>query len=589
MHRTFLFSASLAMAVATAAQAAPQGLTTVAERSGFQKTGRYDEVIALCDGFQERYPEAVRCFDFGATPEGRPMKALAVSTTGKLQPQAAREAGLPVLLVQGGIHAGEIDGKDAGFLLLRELLEGKRRGNPLDKLVLLFVPVFNVDGHERFAAWNRPNQRGPEEMGWRTTAQNLNLNRDYVKAGSPEMQAMLRLANEWDPVAMMDLHVTDGAKFQHDVSIMVEPAAGGDEPLRKVGTAWRDGVIARLEKQGSLPLPFYPSFVETDNPASGFEHGVAPPRFSQSYFAQRNRLGMLVETHSWKDYPTRVRITRNTVLAAAELVAAHGQDWLQQEHAADERASALAGRPVALDYKATARSRTIAFQGYAYTRTPSDISGALMTRYDESKPQVWNIPLRDEIVPGHTVDAPGAGYIVPAAHAAWVGAKLRQHGVEFRRLDAPLAGADVRAFHADATKFGAQSFEGHQTLEATGNWKPERRDLTAGALFVPIAQPKARLVMTLLEPQSGDSLLAWGEFNTAFERKEYMEDYVAEEVAREMLAKDPELKARFEQRLRDDAAFAGSPSARLEYFARLHPSWDRAYNVYPVLRVDRAP
>lgn len=589
MHRTFLFSASLAMAVATAAQAAPQGLTTVAERSGFQKTGRYDEVIALCDGFQERYPEAVRCFDFGATPEGRPMKALAVSTTGKLQPQAAREAGLPVLLVQGGIHAGEIDGKDAGFLLLRELLEGKRRGNPLDKLVLLFVPVFNVDGHERFAAWNRPNQRGPEEMGWRTTAQNLNLNRDYVKADSPEMQAMLRLANEWDPVAMMDLHVTDGAKFQHDVSIMVEPAAGGDEPLRKVGMAWRDGVIARLEKQGSLPLPFYPSFVETDNPASGFEHGVAPPRFSQSYFAQRNRLGMLVETHSWKDYPTRVRITRNTVLAAAELIAAHGKEWLQQERAADERASALAGRPVALDYKATARSRTIAFQGYAYTRTPSEISGALMTRYDESKPQVWNIPLRDEIVPGHTVDAPGAGYMVPAAHAAWVEAKLRQHGVEFRRLDAPLAAADVRAFHADATKFGAQSFEGHQTLEATGSWQPERRDLTAGALFVPIAQPKARLVMTLLEPQSGDSLLAWGEFNTAFERKEYTEDYVAEEVAREMLAKDPALKARFEQRLRDDAAFAGNPSARLEFFARLHPSWDRAYNVYPVLRVDRAP
>jgi hypothetical protein len=587
--RTLLLATSLSVAMNANAQAAVPDLTTVSERSGFLKTGRYDEVIALCAAFQQHYPDAVRCFDFGTTPEGRPMKAMAVSTSGTLQPQAAREAGLPVLLVQGGIHAGEIDGKDAGFLLLRELLEGKVGKSLLDKQVLLFVPVFNVDGHERFAAWNRPNQRGPDEMGWRTTAQNLNLNRDYVKADAPEMQAMLRLVNEWDPMAMIDLHVTDGAKFQHDVSIMVEPTEGGDETLRKVGKAWRDGVISRLAKQGSLPLPFYPSFVETDDPASGFEHGVAQPRFSQSYFSQRNRLGMLVETHSWKDYPTRVRVTRNTVLAAAELIAAHGKEWLHQEHAADERAAKLGGQPVALDYKATAKARTIAFQGYEYTRTPSEISGALMTRYDEARPQVWNIPLRDEIVPNHVVDAPRAGYLIPPAHAGWVATKLEQHGIEFRRLDQPLNETEFAVFRADKTSFSTQSFEGHQTLTLTGEWKPERRHLAAGALFVPIAQAKARLVMSLLEPQAPDALVAWGEFNTAFERKEYMEDYVAEEVARDMLAKDAALKARFEQRLKDDADFAKNPAARLEFFARLHSSWDASYNVYPVLRTDRMP
>ncbi|GAB3355460.1 M14 family metallopeptidase [Lysobacter tyrosinilyticus] len=589
MLRPLLLVTALASFLPSFANAASPELTTLSERSGFLKTGRYDEVIALCDAFQQRFPEAVRCFDFGTTPEGRPMKALAVSTTGKLQSQAAREAGLPVLLVQGGIHAGEIDGKDAGFLLLRDLLEGKRRNNPLGKLVLLFVPVFNVDGHERFAAWNRPNQRGPEEMGWRTTAQNYNLNRDYMKADAPEMQAMLRLVNEWDPLATMDLHVTDGAKFQHDVSILVEPADGGDEPLRAVGKTWREGVIASLTRQGSQPVPFYPSFVENDNPASGFEHAVAPPRFSQSYFSQRNRLAMLVETHSWKEYPTRVRITRNTVLAAAELIAAHGADWQRQEHAADERATQLGGQPVALDYKATEKSRTIAFKGYAYTRTPSDISGGLMTHYDETRPQIWNIPLRDEIVPSHVVDAPRAGYLVPAAQAGWVAAKLRQHDIEFRRLDAPLQGADVAVFRADKVTFAAQSFEGHQTVQLNGNWAPEHRDLRTGALFVPIAQAKARLLMSLLEPQAPDALVAWGEFNTAFERKEYMEDYVAEDVARQMLANDPALKARFEQRLKDDPAFAKDPSARLEFFARLHSSWDQAYNLYPVLRVDRIP
>jgi Zinc carboxypeptidase len=576
-------------APAFAAQAQETDLTTVSERSGFIKTGRYDEVIALCEAFAKRYPDTVRCFDFGTTPEGRPMKALAASRSGKLTAQAAHEAGLPVMLVQGGIHAGEIDGKDAGFLLLRELLEGELGKGVLDKEVLLFVPVFNVDGHERFAAWNRPNQRGPEEMGWRTTAQNYNLNRDYVKADTPEMQAMLRLADEWDPLAMMDLHVTDGAKFEHDVSIMVEPTEGADEPLRKVGKAWRDGVIARLAKQGSLPLPFYPSFVENDNPASGFEHSVASPRFSQSYFSQRNRLGMLVETHSWKDYPTRVRITHDTVLAAAELIAAHGRQWQQEVRAADARGTQLGGQPVALDYKATEKVRTIPFRGYAYTRTPSDISGALMTHYDESKPQIWNIPLRDEIVPNHVVTAPKAGYLVPAAQAAWVGAKLQQQGIEFHRLDKAMSNAEVGVFHADKVEFAPRSFEGHQTVTLTGNWKNEDRDLGAGALFVPIAQPKARLVIAMLEPQAPDALVAWGEFNNAFERKEYMEDYVAEDVARAMLAKDPALKARFEQRLKDDPEFAKNPSARLDFFARLHSSWDKAYNVYPVLRTDITP
>lgn len=579
-------SATFAAPAATPADAA---LTTTAERSGFLKTGRYDEVIALCGAFAQRYPDAVRCSDFGTTPEGRPMKVLVASTSGALTPEAARAQGLPVTLVQGGIHAGEIDGKDAGFLALREVLDGAAAQGALDRQVLLFVPVFNVDGHERFGRWNRPNQRGPEEMGWRTTAQNYNLNRDYVKADTPEMQAMLALMNQWDPLAYVDLHVTDGAKFEHDVSIQVEPVHGGDAGLREAGKAFRDGVIERLAAQGALPLAFYPSFVEYDNPQSGFEDGAATPRFSHGYMPLRNRLGMLVETHSWRDYPHRVRTTRNAVIAVLELVAAHGTQWQTQARAADARALKLGGQPVALDYKASDASRTIAFRGYAYTRTPSEVSGALMTRYDDATPQIWNIPLRDDVQPGRIVTAPKAGYLVPVAHADWVGAKLEQHGITFSRVAQAQAKARVETFRADKAEFAAGSVEGHQRIALEGAWQPEMQGLAAGALYVPIAQPRARLVMALLEPQAPDALAAWGEFNNAFERKEYMEDYVAEEVARTMLAKDPQLKAAFEQRIKDDAAFATSPPARLEFFSRRHSSWDDRYNLYPVLRTDRAP
>ncbi|MGY1521814.1 M14 family metallopeptidase [Luteimonas sp. A482] len=582
--------AALLAVLATALPAAAQPpLATVAERSGFVKTGRYDETVALCAAFEQRHPEAVRCIDFGTSPEGRPMKVLAVSRSGALTPEAARARGLPVVLIQGGIHAGEIDGKDAGFLALREALAGEAAPGALEQLVWLFVPVFNVDGHERFGAWNRPNQSGPEEMGWRTTAQNLNLNRDYAKADSPEMQAMLRLVEAWDPIAYIDLHATNGAQFEHDVSIQVEPLHAGDEALRQAGLALRERTIADLAAQGSLPLPFYPSFEDYQDPASGFEDGVSPPRFSTGYFLLRNRLAMLVETHSWKQYPVRVRITRNTIVSVLEQVARHGREWMAVAQAADARD--LSGQPVALEYLATTDSRIIDFRGYAYTRTPSEVSGAPMTRYDTTTPRVWQVPLRDVVVPHTVVEAPRGGYLVPAGFADIVAAKLDQHGVRHRRVDcrpdsSPCEALDVQVFRADAKRFAGQPLEGRQRLTIEGEWQPESRAVGGGALFVPIAQPKARLVMALLEPRAPDSLLQWGVFNNAFESKEYMEAYVAEAVAREMLAADPELKLEFERRLREDEAFASDPSARLQFFHRRHPSWDERLDLYPVLRVD---
>ena len=563
-------------------------LTTHSERSGFLETGRYPEVIELCEAFAARYPEAVRCTDFGTTPQGRPMKALVVSQSGAFTPEQAREQGLPVTLIQGGIHAGEIDGKDAGFLALRQLLEGEASPGVLQMQVFVFVPVFNVDGHERFKAWNRPNQRGPKEMGWRTTAQNLNLNRDYLKAEAPEMQAMLRLMEAWDPLVYVDLHATNGAQFEHDISIQVEPVNSGDPALREAGRALRDGTIAALAEAGSLPLPFYPSFVQYDNPASGFEDGVSPPRFSHGYMPYRNRFGMLVETHSWKEYPERVQTTRNTILAVLDLVAANGARWLGLAREADARAARIGGAPVELDYRATGECRRFDFRGYEYTRTPSEVSGATMTRYDETRPEVWNVPLCDDIAPALVVDAPKAGYLVPAEQAGRVAPKLDLHGVQYRRLEQPLQRARVQAFRADGANLAPRSMEGLQRIELEGDWEAETHDLVAGALYVPIAQARSRMAMALLEPEAPDSLAAWGWFNNAFERKEYMEAYVAEQVAREMLG-DRRTKAEFERRLREDEEFASSAQARLDWFYRRHDAWDDRLNLYPVFRTDRAP
>ncbi len=588
MNRVFL--SAFLFASAGLLRAAPV-LTTQAEATDFRETGRYEEVERLCRAFAEAYPKSVKSINFGTTPEGRPMLALVVSKDGVLEPAAVKAKQRPVVLFQGGIHSGEIDGKDAGFSALRELLAAMPTSETLAQTTVVFVPVFNIDGHERFGPNQRPNQRGPAAMGWRTTGQNLNLNRDYTKADAPEMVAMLKLLLAWDPIVYMDLHVTDGAKFRHDIAVLVQPSRAGPEALRADARALSDGILSDLRDAGNLPLDFYPDFEVPDVPTSGFTVGISPPRFSDGYWGVRNRIGILVETHSWHTYKERVRSTQTTILSVIGRTGRSGAKWLQAAAAADTASADLAGKSVALGWKASRQERIIDFLGYAFHRTMSDISGKQWTSYDESKPEVWKVPLRDDLSPGPEATAPEAGYVVHAAHANWVAEKLALHGVKFDRLKSAwkLNEADLEVFRVASVKLAPQSFEGRTNATVKGAWQKEAREIPAGSLFVPIRQPEAVLAMHLFEPAGADSFLSWGFFNGVFEQKEYMEDYVAEDEARRMLAADPKLKAEFESRLGTDAAFASTPAQRLKFFLERHPSRDERLNLYPVFRTRIAP
>jgi len=566
-------------------------LRTLAEKTGFRETGRSDEVARLCAAYAQAWLTEVQVLEFGRSAEGRPMLAV-VACRG--DPRA-----VPLLMIQAGIHPGESDGKDAGFIALRELLSGAAATAALDKVAVLFVPAFNVDGHERFGRWNRPNQNGPEETGRRTTAQNLNLNRDYTKADSPEMQALLGLIKAWDPLVCADLHVTDGANFEPDVSIQVEPIHQGDPNLYETGRHLRDALIERLAAEGSLPLPFYPDLARVDDPTSGFVLSVYSPRFSTGYFPARNRFTVLVETHSWKDYATRVRVTRNTIIGLVELIARHGSAWREAAARADRDARSLVGSEMPLEYSSGWREpgasgtavpepgsdegSTIDFRGYAYTRTVSPISGALVTTYDPATPRIWRVPLRDKVKPSLLATVPYA-YIVPPAYAGTVAARLDLHGVHFEPIERSGGKVPVEAFRATRVTYSKTPFEGRFRATLQGNWGIEAVDIPSGSLMVTTAQPLARLIVALLEPQAPDSFAAWGFFNAHFEQKEQMEPYVAEQIAREMLEKDGELGRQFKQRLAADPAFAADAAARLEFFLRRHASWDERYNLYPIYR-----
>jgi hypothetical protein len=545
-------------------------LTTKAEKTNWLETGRADEVSKLCNNFEKAYPTMVRCKTFGITPEGRSLHYLSVGN----------RKGYPIW-IQAGIHAGEIDGKDATFYLLKELLAGKHDPNILKNLHIVFIPIFNLDGHERFGAWNRPNQIGPKELGWRVTSHNLNLNRDFLKAETPEMQSLLKLWHSIDPILSLDLHVTNGAQFQPEVGLIIYPHSGfGSSKLHQYGSKFESEMMKKLLEKKHLALPFYPSFLKEDKPSSGIARGVSTPKFAHGYWYNANRLGMLVESHSWKDYATRVKVHYSTVLSSLELAVTDAKNWREASNEADAvDYTALSSVP--LTYRNTDKSTTLNFPGYEYKTYKSKISNAEVVEYYQDKPQNWAIPFFEELVPDLSILPPKSGYYIPISEFGWIEKKLKTHSIKYKVVTLK-AGEKVQVFRAEKFEFAPNPFEGLLGLKVYGDWKDEEFKTSNQMVFVPIKQKKARLILHLLEPLNPDSLLSWGFFNRFFEQKEYMEDYVTEKVAHEML-KDPKIKSEFEERLKD-VKFKESPQARFEFFYRKHPSWDDRLGVYPVVK-----
>ncbi len=574
-------SLSLASLLSAPILAADTDWTTPAEASDYARTPRYAETMAWFERMDAASP-ALTLSAFGRSPQGRALNAVVLSSDGIATPEAARASGKPVILVQAGIHAGEIEGKDALMALSRELLFGADRAL-LEPVILVLVPIFNVDGHERFGRYNRINQNGPAEMGWRATAQNLNLNRDYMKADAPEMQAWLRLWQAWQPDLLIDLHNTDGADYQYPMTWAFET---GPDIHGALG-AWQrrtfDEAVKPALAQAGWPVAFYVNMQNWDDLRAGLVEGVSAPRFSTGYAAASGRPGLLLESHMVKDHKTRALATLATLREVLRAIAADPAALKTAVAAADgERFDSDTPVPLAFDLAET--TQPMDFKGYAETRTPSEVSGGTWVQYDQSRPETFSLPVQREITVTASAAAPAA-YLVPAQWTQVI-ERLQLHGVRMQRLPAAARVAAER-HRFSRVEWAPRPFEGRHlvtTLEST--LEPVEIEVPAGSWLIDMHQPRARLIALLLEPASGDSLIRWGFFDTIFEEKEYAEARVLERIAREMLAADARLKSEFAARIASDAAFAADPQARLRFFYERSPYFDQAWMRYPVLRLE---
>jgi len=547
------------------------------EKSGLVDSPSYEETTAYLRRLADAAPE-IEMVSIGQSPQGREIWMAIVSKARHFSAGALRQSKTPLFLAHAGIHSGEIDGKDAGLMLLRDMAVTGTKRELLDKADWLFIPILSVDAHERSGERNRMNQRGPRRMGWRANARNLNLNRDYVKLETPELQALIRVINQYRPDLYFDLHVTDGMDYQYDVTY----GFNGPHAYSPAIAGWLEGTLrpaidGALRAAGHTPGPFTFA-IDGQNPERGLVLWTAPPRFSNGYGDVRHVPTVLVENHSLKPYDRRVLGTY-VLLEATVRQLAGSIDELRQAVAADR-----ARRPerVTLGFAANSdQPERMAFLGMAYEKVRSPITGREYVRW-LGKPKTYDMPLVRMNRPAGSVSRP-KGYWVPATWPEVID-KLARHGVQMLRIDAPRE-VDVEMYRIKDAELDAAPYEGR--VRVSGNPVPERRRETfpAGSVYIATDQPLCELIVLMLEPAASDSLFQWGYFHEILQRTEYFEIYAMEPLAAKMLEADPELKAEFEAKKAEDPEFAADRRAMLDWLYARSAYYDARHLLYPIGRV----
>ena len=549
------------------------------EKSDGQKTATYFEAISWYTELDTRSPK-ILLKKMGNTDAGYPLHLIMVSADGKFDPRLWHKKHKVVILINNGIHPGEPDGIDASMMLVRDIKDGKVN-LPLN-VVLAFIPVYNIGGCLNRNNHTRVTHNGPEEYGFRGNSQNLDLNRDFTKCDSREARSFARLFHFLDPDIFIDSHVSDGADYQHTITLITTQYNKLGPILGKwLKESFEPGIYKGMSAK-KWDLAPYVDFKSTDL-SKGMNMFYETPRYSSGFAALFNTLAFITETHMLKPYDQRVKSTYDLLKTMIEQAAANSETLISTRTMAKQ--ASLIQREFPLSWNLdTTRFSEISFKGYETDSVKSEATGLRKMFYDHSKPYTRKIKFFDVFSPVNVIKKPMA-YIIPQG---WYGVidLLKLNGVVLKKIlhDSSML---LDVYHIAEYKSYTRPYEKHhKNYGVKTSASKQLIHILRGDFLIELNQPVNRYIIEMLEPTGEDSFFAWNFFDAILQQKEGYSDYRWEDAAAKVLKNDSALQVKLEVKKNADPAFAANAGDILDYIYKNSIHYEAAHLRYPVYRIN---
>ena len=555
--------------------------TTIFESSGGKSTGTYQEVINYYSILADSRSE-IKMEEMGETDSGLPLHLVTVSTSGIFDFDQAHQQGKTVILINNGIHPGEPDGIEASMMLIRDYLNDASKKQLLDGIVIAIIPIYNIGGALNRNSHTRTNQAGPMEYGFRGNAQNLDLNRDFIKMDSRNAKSFAQIFQKVNPDIFIDTHVSNGADYQYNIShLTTQPDKLGGE----IGTYLEGEMIPALEQgmknRNEEVVPYVNVFNSTPD-ASGYVQFMDTPRFASGYAALFYSIGFTIETHMLKSFDTRVKATYTFFETIIDIANKDGRriQTMRQKLLGQSIEKKLMPIEWRLDRSS---SVDLNFKGYEGEQIKSKVTGQYRLYYNHDKPFTKPIPYYNHYAPRVQVIAPKA-YIIPPGWNKTI-ERLKLNNVKMTQIKSDSI-ISVESYKILKYNPATTPYEGHyphNNVEIQSETKTVK--FLRGSYLIPIDQIAGRFLVEVLEPHATDSYFVWNFFDTILQQKEYFSPYVFEDLAIRLLEQDDELNKKFKEEKRNNAEFANNWYAQLDFIYKNSEQYEKSHMQYPVYRI----
>ncbi len=550
---------------------------TIFEKSNGMETATYHQTIQYYKNLADAYPQII-IDSIGETDSGKPLHLVTFNPDKEFNFKTVKK-NKRILLINNGIHPGESDGIDATMMLFRDIAQGKIEAPK--RTVLVTIPIYNIGGSLNRNSTTRTNQNGPKTYGFRGNARNFDLNRDFIKSDTKNARTFARIFHLVQPDVFIDNHVSNGADYQYTLTHLFTQhnKLGGD-----LGEFLNKEMMPNLEEKLAAKnwdiTPYVNVFNET--PEKGFSQFMDSPRYSTGYTTLYNTLGLMVETHMLKPYKQRVEGTYELMKSMIEIVDA------DSEKIKSLRANAFkniqASKTYPLDWTIdTTKSSTLKFKGFDGEMIPSEITGKDRLKYDRTKPFTKDVAYQNYFKPGVEVSIPKA-YIIPQGW--WnVIDLLELNKVEMLQFKKDTT-ITVEGYKIETFNTRSQPYEGHYQHYSTKiSIEEKEMKFQKGDHYIPTNQNAIRYLLETLEPQAPDSFFNWNFFDSILQQKEGFSPYVWEDIAKELLMNDDELRATFEAKKKAEPDFLNSWYAQLDWLHKQSDNYEKNHLQYPVFRI----